>query len=250
MSPRMRASLLVTFGIPLIAIAVVSLVIAAVFRSAPAVERRRRLTLVVAGVATWLSLTAGLALLGFYADFEARPPRALFLMIPTIALPIVLGLSRIGKDLAMRLSVPMLVGFHMFRVPLELVMHVAAREGTMPEQMTFTGWNFDILTGLTALALVVGFSNRIPRRLAIAWNLLGTGFLVAIGVIAVASLPLFHAFGTAPHELNTWVAFFPFVWLPAALVSSALLGHVVLFRRLFAPLTAAAEGAVVPARST
>ena len=59
--------------------------------------------------------------------------------------------------------------------------------------------------------------------------------VLAIIGIALASLPRFHAFGSAPSQLNTWVAYFPFVWLPAGLVSSALLGHVVLWRRLLQP---------------
>jgi hypothetical protein len=31
---------------------------------------------------------------------------------------------------------------------------------------------------------------------------------------------------------NTWVASFPYVWLPAILVTAALLGHIIIFRRL------------------
>jgi len=119
-------------------------------------------------------------------------------------------------------------------LPLELVMHRAAVEGTMPPQMTFTGANFDIVTGASALVLaaaVVAVPGG-PRWIVIAWNALGSVLLLAIVVIAIASLPRLHAFGTEPARLNTWVMYFPFVWLPAGLVSSALLGHVVLWRRL------------------
>jgi hypothetical protein len=66
----------------------------------------------------------------------------------------------------------------------------------------------------------------------LAWNALGTVLLVTILVIAVASLPTFGLFGRKPEQLNTWVAYFPYVWLPAGLVSGAVLGHVLLWRRL------------------
>jgi hypothetical protein len=56
--------------------------------------------------------------------------------------------------------------------------------------------------------------------------------LLAIITIALASLPTFAAFGNEATSLNTWVAFFPFVWLPAGLVSAGVLGHVLLWRRL------------------
>jgi hypothetical protein len=34
--------------------------------------------------------------------------------------------------------------------------------------------------------------------------------------------------------VNTWVFYFPYVWLPTILVQAALFGHVVIFRRLLA----------------
>ena len=54
----------------------------------------------------------------------------------------------------------LLIAFHGFRLPLELIMHEAATEGVMPPQMTFTGLNFDITTGATAL-LVAALSARV-----------------------------------------------------------------------------------------
>jgi hypothetical protein len=113
------------------------------------------------------------------------------------------------------------------------VMHQAAVEGTMPPQMAFTGANFDIITGLSAIVVAfLAAKGRAPRWLLLAWNALGSVLLFAIVGIAVASLPRFHAFGMDPSRLNTWVAYFPFVWLPAGLVTSALFGHIVLWRRL------------------
>jgi hypothetical protein len=144
----------------------------------------------------------------------------------------VLGLSRTGRTLG-TLPVALLVLFHAFRFPLELVMHRAAAEGTMPPQMTYTGLNFDIVTGITAL-LVGGLAlfDRAPHWLLVAWNALGSLLLAAIIVIAVASLPQFQAFGSEASRVNTWIAYFPYVWLPAGLVTAALLGHVILWRRL------------------
>jgi hypothetical protein len=131
------------------------------------------------------------------------------------------------------LPVALLVGAQAFRLPLELVMHQAALEGTMPPQMTYSGSNFDIVTGATAL-LVGGMAarGRAPRWLLLVWNGLGSLLLANILLIAVASLPAVAAFGREPERLNTWVAYFPYVWLPAGLVSTALLGHVLLWRRL------------------
>ena len=76
--------------------------------------------------------------------------------------------------------------------------------------MTYTGSNFDIVTGVSAI-IVAALAARglAPRWLLLAWNALGSLLLVAILVIAVASLPTFAAFGSEPARLNTWVAYFP-----------------------------------------
>lgn len=222
-SPFVKLAIL---ALALVVVALVGIAIA-VF-----VDRRSAGRFALAAFA-WLSLSAVLALGGFLSDFDARPPRLPLLIVPTLALPLILAYSRTGVELAARVPLALLVGFHGFRLPLELVMHRAAIEGTMPWQMTYGGSNFDIITGTSAL-LVAGLAatGRAPHWLLVAWNALGTGLLVAIIGVAVASLPALHAFGSAPERLNTWIAYFPFVWLPAALVSAALLGHLLLWRRL------------------
>jgi hypothetical protein len=222
------ASALVSWGIPGLALLVVALVGAASFRFGDA----RRAAWYALGACVWLFATGALAGSGFLAGGEGLPPRFVIVMVPMFGLPIWLGCSRLGSQLA---SAPfaLLIGFQAFRLPLELVMHQAAIDGTMPEQMTYTGLNFDIVTGATAL-LVAALAARglAPRWLLWAWNVLGTLLLAAILLIAVASLPAFAAFGREPARVNTWVAYFPFVWLPAGLVSAAVLGHVLLWRRL------------------
>jgi hypothetical protein len=112
-------------------------------------------------------------------------------------------------------------------------MHRAAFEGVMPVQMTWTGRNYDIVTGATAAILSIALAfTAVPRWLVAAWNLLGALLLANVVTIAVRSTPMFHAFGTEPRQLNTFVAFFPFVWLPAALVSAALAFHIIVARAL------------------
>ncbi len=225
-----RTSSLVYLGIPGLALCVVAVVGLAVLW----LTGRRPAAWFALGAALWLALSAVLGQSGFLSSGSSFPPRLLVLLLPTLLLPLLLGLSRIGAQLA-NAPLTLLVLFHAFRLPLELLMHRAAVDGTMPPQMSYTGLNFDIVTGATAL-LVAALSWRglAPRWLLLAWNTLGTALLVVIVSIAVVSLPAFAAFGNEPARLNTWVAYFPFVWLPAGLVSAGVLGHVLLWRRLLA----------------
>lgn len=224
-----EASAVVELGVPLLAVVVVTLVGVAITRT----SERRSARWFAVGAAAWLLATALLGAAGFWANFASRPPRMLLLLVPTLGLPLWLAFSRVGSALSRELPIAALVLFHSFRLPLELVMHRAAEEGTMPMQMSYAGYNFDILSGVSALVVgALAAQGRAPRWLLLAWNALGSCLLLVIVLIALASLPVFRAFGSEASQLNTWVAYFPFVWLPAGLVSAGLLGHVTLWRRL------------------
>ena len=235
-----NASLIVTLGIPTLGVIALALIAYALQHIAGDGGRYARLFAI--GAVAWLAFTGALAATGFFARFDTMPPRFLIVFLPTVLAPLWLARSRIGELLADRAPLSWLVGFHAFRLPLELVMHEAAVEGTMPPQMAYTGLNFDIVTGATAIAIALlaarGYS---PRWLIAAWNALGSLLLLNIVTIAVASLPMFRAFGGDAAHVNTWVAYFPFVWLPASLVASALFGHAVLWRKLARDARSAAQ---------
>ena len=110
-------------------------------------------------------------------------------------------------------------------------MHRAYTEGVMPVQMSYSGRNLDILSGVSAGLLGLALARGpVPRWLVTAWNLGGLALLVNIVTVAVISTPLFRWFGD--DKLNTWVTYPPFVWLPAVMVTAALIGHLLVFRWL------------------
>jgi hypothetical protein len=117
-----------------------------------------------------------------------------------------------------------------FRLPLELVMHRAAEEGVMPSVMSYGGYNFDIVSGITGGVLGWALARgEVPRGVIVAWNVLGSVLLAVIVTIAFLATPVVRAFGD--DQLNTWIAEFPYVWM-AVMVGGALLGHVLVARKL------------------
>ncbi|HYW09305.1 MAG TPA: hypothetical protein VE913_20260 [Longimicrobium sp.] len=184
-----------------------------------------------AGAALWLALTASAASSGMLG-FTGTPPTMVLLLVAVLTLALGLGLSGVGKQLASGLPLAALVGVQSFRLPLELLMHRAFEEGVMPGQMSYSGRNFDIVTGITAIG-VAGLlaAGRMPTWGVRAWNWMGMALLVNVVVIANLSTPTpFRVFMNEPA--NVWIARAPFVWLPAVMVLTALLGHIVIFRRL------------------
>jgi hypothetical protein len=233
--PANQASPTLTVVFAALAAAVAALASWGAARATAASGGRFAPRLLAAGAvaAAWMGIWVAVARSGALLDFARRPPPMLLMMIATVGAGLAIGLSPLGARLARALPLAALVGFQAFRLPLELVMHRAARAGVMPVQMSFEGWNFDIVTGASAV-VVAGLlvADRAPRALVVGWNVLGVLLLVTIGAIAVVSTPLVHAFGTSPDALNTWVGTAPFVWLPTVFVSCALAGHLVLTRKL------------------
>lgn len=197
-----------------------------------------RLTAVATMVTfAWLAATWTAASSGVLTQFDRRPPPFALLFLAILAVSAAAAWSPLGLRLIRGLPLWALVLTQVFRLPLELAMHEAAIEGVMPVQMSYSGRNFDIVTGLTAIPVAVLLAVGIGgRRLALAWNVLGTLTLANILGIALVSTPILALFG--PARLNTWVAYTPFVWLPAVMVVCALIGHLVLWRTLLLTSTA------------
>lgn len=195
-------------------------------------QNLRQTLFAAAAIAGVLGLSALAASRGLFSRFDAMPPYVLRYIAPHIMLTMVLSRSSFGRQLAIGLPVWLLIGFQAFRIPVELLLHRFYLEGTIPVQMTFEGRNFDILTGLTAIpAAWLVARGQAPRWMLYAWNVLGLCLLINIVGTAIVSMPgPLRLFRNDPA--NTLIAQWPYIWLPTFLVTTALMGHLLLFRRL------------------
>ena len=193
--------------------------------------RRRRAMRVGAAVLAWLAITALVASTGVLRRFDLTPPPFLAIVLAIVIIGVAVPFSRLGTLLSSGLPIWFLVGSQVFRLPLELLMHRAYIEGIMPVQMSYSGRNYDIVSGITAGVLGLWLIRwPLPRWVVASWNVLGFVLLVNIVTVAIVSTPMFGWFGA--DRLNTFVTYFPFVWLPAVLVTAALMGHVLVWRWL------------------
>ncbi len=199
----------------------------------PQVARRRGL-ITAAGVVVYLGACAAAAGSGALTRFDSLPPPMFLFLFSCIGITAALALRGFGRRLALGLPMWLLVGYQAFRIPVEIMLHRAYEEQVIGVQMTWSGLNFDVVTGITALLVgALVWFGRAPRWLLAAWNLMGLGLLVTIVSIAILSIPgPLYRFTEGPP--NVWVTQVPFVWLPAMMVMMALFGHLVLARRLLA----------------
>jgi hypothetical protein len=183
------------------------------------------------GLGAWLAIGLLAAHSGWLAQWSARPPHFFLFMAGTFALTIAVAFSKLGDRAADGVGWAGLIGFQVFRVPVEWVLHLLYLQGVVPVQMTFHGQNLDVLSGLTApLVAWLAATGRIGARGILLWNCLGLLLLANIVTIAVLSTPPLRFYATEPA--NTFVTRLPWVWLPGFLVPAALLGHLLTFRKL------------------
>jgi hypothetical protein len=219
-------------GILITGFTVLPVLVAAVILWGARVASPRKTVKIGLTILLLMTFQIAVARFGVLAEWGLRPVPILVVVAMSVLAVLALTFSEGGKAMATQLPLAALIAPQVFRLPLELVMHHAANSGVMPVQMSYSGLNFDIITGLTALP-VAWLVARKPelRWLPILWNTMGTALLLTIVTIAILSTPTFAAFGSG--HLNTFIAFAPYVWLPGVLVPAALLGHLITWRKLF-----------------
>lgn len=174
----------------------------------------------------WLLLTGFLATTPFYRDPSTMPPRVfLYGVWPATAL-IIAYFVFFRRAFIEKLSLKHLALLHTVRFPVELVLLWLFQAGQVPQLMTFEGWNFDILSGITApIVYFLAFRNDDANRtLLIGWNVIALGLLANIVTLAVLSFqsPMQRL---AFEQPNIGVTFLPFIWLPAIIVPIVLFSH-------------------------
>ena len=195
----------------------------------------------LAGAAIWIAIVSAAAFSGLLLPDDGPPLPFAIMVVAVISLGIAISRSRVGDSLARGTSLASLVIFQSFRLPLELAMHRAHDEGLMPVQMSYSGMNFDILTGATALVLgLTMMVTRVPRWVVMAWNVMGTILLANIVGVAILSTPVFALFGA--DQLNVWVTWMPYTLLPAVMVLAAWAGHLIIYRALAQPSSSIQAG--------
>jgi hypothetical protein len=96
--------------------------------------------------------------------------------------------------------------------------------------MTFSGWNFDILTGISAFLLllyIVLTKRKLNSLFFLVWNIIGILFLLIIVSLAILSAP-FPIQQFAFNQPNIAVLEFPYCFLPTCVVPIVLLSHLLL----------------------
>jgi hypothetical protein len=182
----------------------------------------------------WITLTSILAYKEFFKDSSGFPPKLMLAVLPAIIFILVLLVSKKGQAFTDSLDLRKLTLLHIVRIPVELTLYWLAVNKAVPDLMTFTGRNFDIVAGITApLIYFICFKGDEVknRNLLLAWNFICLGLLLNIVINAVLSAP-FSIQQFAFDQPNIAILYFPYVLLPSFIVMIVLFSHLVVIKRL------------------
>ena len=184
----------------------------------------RRMLPVEIGTVIWLSAILLIVQSGW---LQGDQRCLLFFAAAMNVVSLGVGLSPIGRWLSL-LPLPALVAFQGFRLPLELVLHSWVAQGVIPATMTWSGRNWDIITGLVAL-IAAPFCRR---SIVWPWIANGVGLVLLANVMRVAILSSPVSFGWPVLPKLELIYHVPYALIIPVCIGGALIGHIALTRAL------------------
>jgi hypothetical protein len=204
---------------------VAALIAAVLFRFLPA----RVAGIGVAVLVGWLTYAGILGYSGAVAGQAFGIPGIVALVAPVfVFVAVVLVISPVGRYVALRISLPLLIGLQTFRVGVELTLHKLWEAGAVPHLLTLPGGNVEILFGLSAPAIAwISVKGANGRRIAVGWGVLGLLSLVNVSSRAALTGPLHLIHSEVP---NVALGMFPFSFIPGFMAPLAVMLHVLALR--------------------
>lgn len=177
----------------------------------------------LSGFLTWQIIVG---IIASFKIFENKSNLFPLVILGTVLLTF-FTLKRIDK---LKLNTKILLSVHILRIPVELVLFQLFLQNKIPNLMTFKGWNFDILIGISALVILLyqlTSKRKMNRQFLIVWNIIGIVFLMFIVSLAILSSPLpIQQF--AFDQPNIGLLEFPYCFLPTCIVPIVLMSHILL----------------------
>jgi hypothetical protein len=187
------------------------------------------------GIVIWMIIQAILSYQNIYnTNLNAIPPKIFLLgVIPTLIIISAIFFSQKGKKFVDKLSLKSITYLNIVRFPVEIVLWWLFLNKAVPQLMTFEGYNFDILAGITApfLAYFVFTKKLLSRKVLLIWNCLCLLLLLNIVTIAFLSAPS-PLQKLAFKQPNIAILNYPFSLLATFIVPIILFGHLVSIRQL------------------
>jgi hypothetical protein len=176
----------------------------------------------------WVSYNQSLIHFGLILSTD-MPPRIPILVFLPLFLIMAFSRNTVGiKAIIAHMPMALPIAIQAFRVIVELLIFESYKNGILPERVTFSGYNFDIIIGALALpAAYLTYKASNKRRSLIVWNVFGLSILV----VTVSSF-VYSFYFASENQIDLNFIQYPLVFLPTVLLPFAIFFHVISLSQL------------------
>ena len=190
--------------------------------------RRRKVFFLGLGLFLWFLYVFLMAKTGFLQNFELPPRFPIFLIFPAfIFTAVVLYKYRNSKIIA-AIPASWAIYYQTFRIVLESLFAGSVALGLLHPEVTFKGYNYDIIFGLTApvIGYLVFGAKLLTPKIALYWNYFGLAVISLIIFLFITTIFVPSVWGETASLAPIEIVKFPFVLVPAFLMPSAVFVHI------------------------
>jgi hypothetical protein len=221
------------FGYIALTVLMISIILLGYFRTlqkTTTIELSRKRTLKVGiGLLLWILYTSIIAKTGFLQDYSLPPRFPILLIIPAFTFTGFFLYKHRNSSVIKNIPTSWLVYYQSFRILIESLFVASVAKGLLQPEVTFEGYNYDILFGLSAL--IIGFlafnKKVISGKGLLLWNYLGLAVIAFIIFLFTTTTYAPELWGSTETLATKEMVTFPFVFVPAFLMPSAIFMHVV-----------------------
>ena len=218
----------------LLAVFLILIILRATTRLADLSDKHKNLPLsMTIFIAVWLIYLSILSYTEVLTNFSLPPRVPLLVILPLIAIMIFTLFKKTTSELLTITSVSWLIYIQGFRIIVELIIWGMYREGIVPLETTFEGYNFDIVIGLTAVPLAYyARKEKISVLALMIWNIAGLLVLGNTVRFFLFSVYLPEFLGHSTSLVTVGFVKLPFLLIAGLFMPLAVYIHVLSIKQL------------------
>ncbi len=190
-------------------------------------ERTKHKIVLLSAMGLWHCYLYFVSNSGILADFSLPPKLPLLVIIPLFTFSGVFIYKQRHKKWIQSLPKSWLVFYQSFRIGIETILYFSVGAGILPALVTFEGYNYDIIFGISALIVwyLVFVNKSLNFTFVRYWNLTG---LVIIGFIIFLFLTGTYfpsVYNQSTSLLTPKYTEYPYILVAGFLMPSAVFIH-------------------------
>lgn len=174
----------------------------------------------IIAIAGWLIYIVVLTNSGALANTGLPPRIPILVVFPVFIFIGWLFTSKRNSELIAAVPDGLPVYLQSFRIVVELLLLEAYRQHVLPRSATFEGYNFEVVTGITAVVVgYIGYTRALlPKWVLLTWNITGLATLAIVVFIIIS-----HAYLPGLWHDNEQFSMKDFATLPYMLLAGFLM---------------------------